>query len=705
MRRAAMGLVLALTAAALGLRTAAAQEITLETLLREMVDLERLTRVPEPAYKTVQFSSYDRRSEAPDRPDWFANADGFGKEPVPGFEAVLEVPREGGSGRYLVCDVEGPGAIVRGWTAGMEGTLKVVLDGSETPVYDGPAEAFLRHRLEAFARQADVKLETGRAFQQEDADYFPLPFARRLRIEWTGALAALHFYQIGVRHYDAGARVRSFRVEDIAALKSVIEATARQLLEPGDPCDVELAEGVQLTSAELALKPGEKTGATLERAADQGPGAVRCLKVRVAGVGEELATALRAVLLRIWFDGASVPQIEAPLGDFFGAAPGLNPYRSLPMEVRADGTLLARFVMPFRKTCRYEFLNTGSVGLAGRYTILSGRYAWDEARSMHFRARWRVDHGLFASNEVDERRDMPFLIARGAGRYVGTALSLMNPCPCPMSWGNWWGEGDEKVFVDGEARPSTFGTGSEDYFNYSWSRAHLFEYPYAVQPLVSGPDHHGYVTNIRWHILDDLPFTSSLEFSIELFHHTPTPGLSYARIGYHYGRPGLRDDHPPLARGDLSVPPIPAWSPIGRLGSHGAVFHEAESLWVRGDKPFEILESNAYAGGRAVRWTPPATGTKLHLDFNVASKGNYLVVLTCGCSPEGGRFKAFVDGRPLEKQDGDPHILDLSTPFQRRLVNFVMRKIDLDARAHTLTFEALGAPPGELILDYFWLKP
>lgn len=36
-----------------------------------------------------------------------------------------------------------------------------------------------------------------------------------------------------------------------------------------------------------------------------------------------------------------------------------------------------------------------------------------------------------------------------------------------MDW--WWGEGDEKFFVDGERFPSTFGTGSEDYIGYAWA--------------------------------------------------------------------------------------------------------------------------------------------------------------------------------------------------------------------------------------------
>ena len=101
---------------------------------------------------------------------------------------------------------------------------------------------------------------------------------------------------------------------------------------------------------------------------------------------------------------------------------------------------------------------------------------------------------------------MPYLIAQGQGVYVGTTTLLMNPNPVPTPYGNWWGEGDEKIFVDNEPRPSTFGTGSEDYYNYAWSSPDIFIFPYCAQPRNDGPANRGFVTNNRWHVLDALPF-------------------------------------------------------------------------------------------------------------------------------------------------------------------------------------------------------
>ena len=57
------------------------------------------------------------------------------------------------------------------------------------------------------------------------------------------------------------------------------------------------------------------------------------------------------------------------------------------------------------------------------------------------------------------------MTTQGSGRFVGVNLQIWNPR------GGWWGEGDEKFFVDGENFPSFYGTGSEDYFGYAGSVA------------------------------------------------------------------------------------------------------------------------------------------------------------------------------------------------------------------------------------------
>ena len=171
-----------------------ANVVTTGTLLDEMKDLQSLARWPKPAYRNVQFSSYDRRSTTPEAPGWFSNADGFGGGADPRFHENPARADGGKPGLYLMADVHGPGAIVRGWSAGMAGVLRVYLDpkteGEQTSdgtlIYEGPAYEFLARRSAQFLKSAGIDLDAKNAFVQTDADYFPIPFANGLKVTWEG---------------------------------------------------------------------------------------------------------------------------------------------------------------------------------------------------------------------------------------------------------------------------------------------------------------------------------------------------------------------------------------------------------------------------------------------------------------------------------------------------------------------------------------
>ncbi len=184
--------------------------------------------------------------------------------------------------------------------------------------------------------------------------------------------------------------------------------------------------------------------------------------------------------------------------------------------------------MPFAESLIIRLENMGEQDVSVRGSALPyPEYKWNPESSLHFRARWRVEHDLVASNQ--DVQDLAFLMANGKGLYVGTTSILLNPNQVPTPYGNWWGEGDEKVFVDDEALPSIFGTGSEDYYNYSWSSPDIFAFPYCGQPRNDGPGNRGFVTNFRWHILDPIPFKRNIRFYMELFSHevrpvSPMPG-------------------------------------------------------------------------------------------------------------------------------------------------------------------------------------
>jgi len=678
----------------------AVEPVTTGSLVGEMIDLARLADLPRPYFQTVQFSSYDRTSDLPGGPGWFANSDGFGREPRPNFQAVLREPGPDGVGEYLVADVQGPGAIVRVWSAAAEGTVRMYLDGGDEPVYDGPARDFFSwpHRRWAGQAGVDPAVLEG-TFQQRDACYLPVPFARGCRIVWIGPIERVHFYAVQIRRYEPGTAVETFTPADLKRYEPEIRRVAAVLRDPAGRWTY------ASTGPGLPIEATVPAGGSAEVLRIDGPGAIERLTLTVSAADRDAA--LRQTVMRIVCDDYPWGQVQSPVGDFFGAAPGINPFNSVPFTVAADGTMTCRYVMPFASSLSLAIDNLGDQEVRLTGEALRMDRPWDPQRSMHLRARWRVNHDL-VGDTWPWVQDMPFLLGWGEGVYVGTALMLLNPNEVPWPGGNWWGEGDEKVFVDDDVLPSTFGTGSEDYFNYSWSAPDLFGYAYCGQPRNDGPANRGFVTNHRWHVLDCLPFRKRMGFYMELFTHERTAGMSYARIGYHYARPGLIDDHLPITRADVRRPELPErFMPAARHGGSGYTFHQVEDLL--GERAGTTLrDGRLWAGGRVLVWRPARRGDELRLKLPVAEAGRQMMFLTVMKSPASGRFSLRLDGQPLKGGDvGD--VVDLATPHHTLSWNIRLPEVERPAGEHALTLRCEGGPDGaetgEIGLDFLWIKP
>ncbi len=417
----------------------AQNQVTYSSLLKEMINLERLTDTSDMEYKSIQYSSYDRTSTFPDKQGWFSNSDGFGGESIPGFVEVLREPDKNGIGEYLMCDIQQPGAIVRLWTARINGDVKVFIDDTNNPLFEGSAEDFFWRTPEVLTGET-VKEGITRQF---DGVYFPISFSKRLRIERTGDLQKLHFYHIGLKLYDKTVDVEAFSkkvfLDCYQQFKDVLVAL--------DNTKIQISDEIQFSEFYIP----EQSKVTIHNL--EGEGAIESFYIKASA--SEIENALRKCVLRIYFDGFLTPQVQSPLGDFFCSAPGINPYTSLPFSVGEDGMMVCRFIMPYKESAKIELENYSiNSGLKIESGIKSMNYSWIEGKSMHFRARWKIRHDLTASNS--EIFDFPYLMAIGKGRIVGTATFINNPSNIPTPHGSWWGEGDEKIFDDDDIFPSFF---------------------------------------------------------------------------------------------------------------------------------------------------------------------------------------------------------------------------------------------------------
>ena len=211
------------------------------------------------------------------------------------------------------------------------------------------------------------------------------------------------------------------------------------------------------------------------------------------------------MLLRITFDGAKKPQVEAPVGDFFANAFGKrSEVISLPVIVDDGDAYNSFWQMPFRKSCRIEIINQSAKNI----NLLYYNIDWIQKTSLpkdtpYFHAQYRQEY------PAEHGKDYTILETTGKGHYVGTVLSVRTRSP------SWFGEGDEKIYIDGEKNASIWGTGTEDYFLAAWglqkNSTPYFGTPYFDQWGIVG----GHTSAYRWHLNDPIVFQRGIKVTIE----------------------------------------------------------------------------------------------------------------------------------------------------------------------------------------------
>ena len=101
------------------------------------------------------------------------------------------------------------------------------------------------------------------------------------------------------------------------------------------------------------IAPGE----TLVLMDERGPGEITHFWTTMWAEGP----ALKALVLRMYWDEETTPSVESPLGDFFGLGLGdYVVYESAPLTVAPNRALNSFFLMPFQKHARITVSNEGS---------------------------------------------------------------------------------------------------------------------------------------------------------------------------------------------------------------------------------------------------------------------------------------------------------------------------------------------------------
>jgi len=183
---------------------------------------------------------------------------------------------------------------------------------------------------------------------------------------------------------------------------------------------------------------------------------------------------LRGIRIDMFWDGADLPAVSAPLGDFFGQGLGRCATFESALFSNPEGRSFNSYVpMPFRKSMRIVVTNESGKDLDMffydvNYTL--GDPLGNDA--MYFHAHWRRER------PTTIRRDYEFLPeVTGKGRFVGVNCGVI--ADTETYFKSWWGEGECKIYLDGdEEYPTLCGTGTEDYIGTAWGQgqyAHLYQ--------------------------------------------------------------------------------------------------------------------------------------------------------------------------------------------------------------------------------------
>jgi D-arabinan exo alpha-(1,3)/(1,5)-arabinofuranosidase (non-reducing end) len=636
---------------------AKAEEYTYVDLIGQLTDLERLAVLPAAGEKCQQWSSYDRASKYDAAANkyiaWTANGDGNG------------IIRKEGN-QQVFAEIKGPGVIWRIWSAlANQGHVKIYLDGNPEPAVDLPFIGYFDRKHKPFIHPALVHM-TARG----QNNYVPISFGKSCKIVGEGDWG--RYYHFTYTTYPEGTKLPTFRMEltsaETAALDEASEILAAGNIDPAGRREGQISENKIVT-----IEPGR----TVTISDITGPRAIMALKVKLnVPEAPECYDVLRELALSIYWDGESKPSVWSPLGDFFGTAVGENLYKSLPLGMTEDG-YYSYWYMPFGKNAKVQLTNDGKEARSIKFEIIHAPLSRPVEQLGRFHAKWHRD--AFLPPEPERKAiDWTMLTTEGRGRFCGVMLHVWNPR------GSWWGEGDEKFYIDGEKFPSTFGTGSEDYFGYAWCNPELFANCYHNQTI--SMNNRGHISVNRWHIGDNIPFQTFFEGAIEKYYPNSRPTL-YAAISYWYLAPGGKDPYAPQ--------PIDQrkgyWGEIKIFKVKGAL--EGEKLKIESKtggqtRPQDLSGFGAgWSGESHLWWTDAKPGDKLELILPVKTSSTYRLNIQLTKAIDYGIVQFHLDGKKIRKP------VDLYNNGVIPTGKLDMGVYDLTKGNHKLTVEITGCNP------------
>lgn len=647
-----------------------------------LTDLKAVAKLPEISEVGAAATSYHRVSRYDETTDTYIQWGDGGH--IPSTEWTSNGDGSGNLGTahggILAADIHGAGMIVRSWFATIRtGTIEFYIDGASSPTISMPLAKFASAEGIYDGLDNMVYKTTAEGYN----NYVPITFNSSCQIVLKGDWG--QYYHFSYRLFPEGTAVEpmpaSFNAEQQAALKN---ANAR-MGDPAIPAEI-AGEVTNQTTVHLAA------GTTVTAFRTDGTAAITQFKMKLNDSlsAYEKLVAMQKIEVFMYWDGEDSPAVWAPLGDFFANAGG-GEYASVPMGITADGTFYSYWFMPYADGAKIAFKNVDTRDYSLSVETVTAPLDGDIAEYGRFHAKWSLDR--FQPTRADRAPDYTLLTTEGRGRLVGINLHVNN-----FYGVNWWGEGDEKFFVDGEMFPSTYGTGSEDYFGYAWCSAVYFSNAFHAQNQTTGlQGKAGDYNNVRFHLADNIPFQTSFEAAIEKFYTNDK--VQYLATAYWYLDADGVDPYTPVT---YTEEEDVAWRYLSLTEAEKRMRSTADSNTIEGEDMVAVSiknTSNLTVQNMAKDWPTAGDfsgGKQLFSGITVQSTAEATLQFTADTDYEGmlsaifctagdyATVQLLLDGEPL----GDPVDCYNTRVYRSKITP--LAHVSLAKGVHELTIRVVG---------------
>jgi len=272
------------------------------------------------------------------------------------------------------------------------------------------------------------------------------------------------------------------------------------------------------------------------------------------GVTTRLEPATLDVLSRariqMFWDGETVPSVDAPLGLFFGlGTSGEGLMRGLLVGADPRSHRFYNYhPMPFNTRAHMRLVNDSGTPIQGASVEVQyndAPYSGLGSRAGYFTAIYSRQ-----SPTLTGRDYVAAEFANARGHVVGLMLDISNCAPSLNIL-----EGDERLFFEtSDYDPEIHGTGTEDYFTGGWYfEDRPFSLPQHGCPLLHDLDGRCHITMYRLNVADSYPFERQLKINFEHGAINDT-NANYESLTFAY----LARERPALVKTDSFSPGLAA---------------------------------------------------------------------------------------------------------------------------------------------------